>query len=67
MVGYEKELASALQNDRITDKPLVAKGLSTSGPNRADIVISNDDAQKLHSMKDNLSFLQKCRVIILLD
>jgi hypothetical protein len=67
MVGYEKEIESAFQNDRVTDKPLVAKGLRTEGPNRADIVISNDDAQKLHSMKENLSFLQKCRVIVLLD
>jgi hypothetical protein len=67
MVGYEKELGSALENDRVTDNPLVARGLQTSGPNRADIIISNDDAQKLHSMKENLSFLQKCRVIVLVD
>ena len=67
MVGYEKELESALSNDRVTDRPLVAKGLNVAGANQADIVISNEDAQKLHSMKDNLSFLEKCRVIVILD
>ncbi len=67
MAGYEKDLDAALKNDRVGDKPLVTKGLKAVGPNRADIVISNEDAQKLHSMKDNLSFLEKCRVIIILD
>lgn len=67
MVGYEKDMESALTNDRVTDNPLVAKGLETDGTNRADIVISNQDAQKLHSMKNNLSFLEKCRVIVILD
>lgn len=67
MVGYEKEMESALSNDRVTDKPLVAKGLNATGSNRADIVISNQDAETLHSMKENLSFLQKCRVIVILD
>ncbi len=67
MVGYEKEMESAVNNDRVTNRPLVARGLRTTGTNRTDVVISNDDAQKLHSMKDNLSFLQKCRVIIIVD
>lgn len=67
MVGYEKEMESALKNDRITDKPLIAKGLNATGSNRADIVISNQDAESLHSMKENLSFLQKGRVIVILD
>lgn len=67
MVGYERDMNSALANDRVTNRPLIAKGLRTAGPNMADIVISDSDAQKLHSMKDNLSFLEKCRVIIVMD
>ncbi len=67
MVGYEKAMDAALANDRITDRPLMAKGLRVEGANSADIVISNQDAEALHSMKDNLSFLEKCRVIVILD
>lgn len=67
MVGYEKDVESAASNDRVANRPLVAKGLRVEGPNHADVVISDSDAQKLHSMKDNLSFLEKCRVIIVLD
>jgi len=67
MVGYEKDLNSALHNDRVTGEPLIAKGIRTVGPNHADIVISNADAEKLHSMSQNLSFLEKCRVIVVVD
>lgn len=67
MIGYEKDLNAALKNDRVADHPLVAKGLKVIGPNNADIIIANADAQTLHGMKDNLSFLEKCRVIIVLD
>ncbi len=67
MIGYEKDMEAAAKNDRVTDKPLVVKGLKSEGPNRADVVISNQDAELLHSMKENLNFLQKCRVIVILD
>lgn len=67
MVGYEKEMDSAMSNDRITDRPLVARALKAEGANMADLVIANKDAESLHSMEENLSFLQKCRVIIILD
>jgi hypothetical protein len=30
-------------------------------------VISNNDAQVLHSMKEHLSFMEKARVMVILD
>jgi len=67
MAGYEKDIASALANDRVAGRPLVARALRVSGANRADLVISNSDAQALHGLRDNLSFLEKCRVLIIVD
>ncbi|TKJ41628.1 hypothetical protein CEE37_03415 [candidate division LCP-89 bacterium B3_LCP] len=67
MVGYEKDIKAATNNDRVTDKPLIAEALRVTGTNMSDIVISNEDAQTLHSMEENLNFLQKCRVLIILD
>jgi hypothetical protein len=67
MVGYEKDLKAATINDRVTNKPLIAKALKVDGPNHTDVVISNADGKALHSMKDNLSFLEKCRVIIIIN
>jgi hypothetical protein len=67
MSGYAKDLTAALSNQRVTDNPITVKGLRTEGPGRSDIVISNTDASTLKSASENLSFLKKCRVMIVVD
>jgi hypothetical protein len=67
MVGYLKDPAAAQTNPRVTDKPLMVKALKVSGDGRVDTVISNADAALLHGASQNLSMLEKCRVIILVD
>ncbi len=67
MVGYLKDPVQAQTNPRVTDKPLMVKALKVSGDARVDVVITNADAAMLHSASENLSMLQKCRVIILVD
>jgi hypothetical protein len=68
MAGYLKgDPASAQTNPRIADKPLVVKAIKVSGEGRVDTVISNADAAALQSASQNMSMLEKCKVIILLD
>lgn len=67
MVGYLKDPAAAQANPRVTDKPLMVKAIKVSGDGRVDMVISNADAAALQSASQNLSMLEKCRVIILVD
>lgn len=67
MVGYLKDPVQAQQNPRVTDKPLLVKAIKTTGDARVDMVISNADAAMLQGAAQNLSFLEKCRVIILVD
>lgn len=67
MVGYLKDPAAAQSNPRVTDKPLMVKALKVSGDARVDTVISNADAAAIQSASQNLSMLEKCRVIILVD
>ena len=67
MSGYAKEVAAAQRNQRVTDNPLTVKGLRTEGPGRSDVVISNADASMLRSASENLSFMKKCRVMIVVD
>lgn len=67
MAGYVKDMSAAVNNDRVANRPLVAKALRTSGTNNTDLVISDQDAKILQSMRNNLSFLEKCRVIIVLN
>ncbi len=67
MAGYLKDPSQAQSNPRVTDKPLVVKALKTSGDARVDTVISNADAAVIQGSVQNLSFLEKCKVIILVD
>jgi hypothetical protein len=67
MVGYLKDPVAAQANPRVTDKPLMVKALKPSGDARVDMVISNAEAAMLHNAAQNLSMLEKCRVIILVD
>lgn len=67
MVGYAKDLSAAQGNNRVTDRPVTIKALQTSGAAKCDVVISDSDAAKLTSAAENLSFLQKCRVMVVLD
>jgi len=67
MSGYARDLSSAQNNARVTNNPVTLKGVKTDGPGKSNIVISNADAQKVRSSAENLSFLKKARVMIVLD
>jgi hypothetical protein len=67
MSGYSRDLKESLKDKRVSDYPLVVKGLKTSGPGRSEIVISNADASKLRGISESLYFMKKCRVIIVID
>jgi hypothetical protein len=67
IVGYAKDLEASKKNDRVAANPLVVKGTKVSGPAGCDLVISNADAQGMRDMSKNLSFLEQCRVLILVD
>ncbi len=67
MSGYAKDLGAAQSNERVTNTPLTVKGLKTDGPGRCDVVISTKDANLLRGASQNLSFLKKCRVMIVVD
>ncbi len=67
MAGYMKDEAAARKNPRVADKPLMVKAIKVSGDARVDLVISNADAAIIQNASQNLSMLEKCRVIILVD
>ncbi|UCD87871.1 MAG: LPP20 family lipoprotein [Desulfobacterales bacterium] len=67
MAGYAKDLTASQTNPRVTNQPLTVKGLKTEGPGGADLVISNADADTIRGASENLSFLRKCRVMIVVD
>jgi hypothetical protein len=67
ILGYVKDLDAAKQNDRVAANPLVVKAVKTTGAGSNDVVIGNADAQGLRDMSKNLSFLEQCRVLVVVD
>jgi hypothetical protein len=67
MAGYLKDLAAAQASERVGERPLTVKGLRADGANRSDVVISNTDAGVLLGAAQHLSFLEKARVVIVVD
>lgn len=65
--GYARDLTAAQGNQRVTSNPVTVKGLSAEGAGKADIKISNDEARQIRSSGENLNFMKKCRVMIVLD
>jgi hypothetical protein len=65
--GYARDLTAAQGNQRVTDNPVTVKGLSAEGAGKADIRISNEDAGRIRATEENLNFMKKCRVMIVLD
>lgn len=68
VAGYLKNnMETALKNERVAPNPLVIKAIKAAGPGNTDLVISNADAQVLRDTSRNLSFLEQCRVLIVVD
>ena len=67
MAGYSKEIAAAQANDRVANRPLTVKAVAAAGAGKADVVISNADAQMLLGAGQNLAFLEKARVMLVVD
>ena len=67
MASYSRDLADARANDRVGDNPMVVSAKEVSGANRTDVVIDDQAAETLLGVSENLTFLQDCRVIFLVD
>lgn len=67
ILGYVKDLDAAQKNDRVATNPLLIKAVKVTGTGGSDIVISSADAQGLRDLTKNLSFLEQCRALAVVD
>lgn len=67
MSGYVRDFTAAQSNHRVGANPITVKAMGTSGTGKSDITISNSDAQKIRSSAESASFLNQCKVVIVLD
>lgn len=67
IVGYVKSVEAAQQTDRVKGNPAVVKAIEAKGPNKADLVVSKDDAERLRTLSQQQTFLREARVLIVVD
>ena len=67
MVGYDKDINRAKANDRVANNPMIVKAIKTSGPNKADLVVTAADAAAIQTAAANQNFLDKCKVMFIVD
>ena len=66
MLGYLKDIEKAKATSRVQNNPYIIKAIGVQGTNKADIVISDEDAAKVKELAANLNFLRECRVIAII-
>ncbi len=67
IVGYSKDLVAAARQARVTNVPLVVKGLGTSGTHKTDILLSESDVERIRTAESQSHFLQQARVVVVYD
>ena len=67
MMGYVKTVEAAVKTDRVAGNPAVIKAVEAKGANKADLVISQIDADSLRAIAQTQKFLQESRVMVVLD
>ncbi|MDY7001790.1 MAG: hypothetical protein SVS15_08420 [Thermodesulfobacteriota bacterium] len=67
MAGYAKDPEKAGQNPRIAANPFMAKATAVQGKSNTDFVIGTDAANMLRDLSKTQNFMEKCRVMIVLD
>jgi hypothetical protein len=64
---YVPDSSSAQAHPRVTNTPLVVKAIRTQGKQHTDLVISDADAQTIHSVPEHFKFLKTAKVLVILE
>lgn len=68
IVWYSRSLDQAKANkDRAGTNPLIVRATKAGGKNMCDVVVPKDAADKLKEIGQNLSFLDECKVVFVID
>jgi hypothetical protein len=60
-------MEQARQSDRVQGNPAVVKAVEAKGANKADLVLSQADADALRTLAQQQTFLREARVMVVLD
>ena len=65
--AYSSSVAEAFKVKRAGENPLVIKARSVAGSNKADLVITSDDAARLYGADLQGGFLKQCKVVVVIN
>ncbi len=64
---YARDLTAAQTNPRVGKSPLTVKGAKVNPNNPSEIILSTEDAKRVTPFAHKGTFLEECRVMIVLD
>ncbi len=64
LVSYVRNTSEAYRNERAGFNPLRIDALRAAGRLNSDIVITNNDATRMHQSQRNLNLLEHCQVVV---
>jgi hypothetical protein len=67
VAGYSKDLIAGSRQPRVTDRPLIVKGVKTSGSKSTDIVLGPEGVKAIQQTEPTSHFLQQARVVVVYD
>lgn len=67
VAGYAKDLVAGSRQTRVTDNPLIVKGVKASGDKATDVMIGGAGVKAIQQSEPASHFLQQGRVVVVYD
>lgn len=67
VAGYAKDMVAGSRQARVTDNPLIVKGVKASGEKATDITIGGEGVKAIRQAEPTSHFLQQGRVVVVYD
>ncbi len=67
VAGYAKDMVAGSRQARVTDNPLIVKGIKASGDKATDIMIVGEGVNAIRQSEPASHFLQQGRVVVVYD
>ncbi|MBM4122612.1 MAG: hypothetical protein FJ249_08470 [Nitrospira sp.] len=67
VAGYAKDMVAGSRQSRVTDNPLIVKGVRVSGTKGTDVVLNADAVKAIQQSEPTSRYLQQARVVMVYD
>lgn len=67
VAGYSKDMVASSRQARVTDNPLIVKGLKVSGNKGTDVVLGEEGVKAIQETEPTAHYLRQGRVVLVYD